>query len=384
MNNKKKFIFVFFSFYPENIPYNHIILEIIKYLLGRNCEVELITYQQSQEQITQLKEINEIRDLKITYIKKYFNHKDLSYLWFTFMSFYKCLIKKNCTILTPSTPPVLMLFSITLAKFITSNRFKLIYHCQDIHPEALGLIKPKNFIYYILEKIEKFSLRKTDLIITLSEEMMNVLNKKTKIKKIKIIDNYIPTKPNNQLSEKKQNHGEIKLIYSGNIGSFQNIEMLVDIILEDSINISLTIIGNGSHKNEIAKKIQSHKNHKKVILLDPVNLKDIGNIISEHDFGVISLIPNMLNYAKPSKMQSYLSEGVPLFFISDKNTSLEKLIAKENLGIYCYSDNKTSIIDALSKLKSFETNKENIIHAHNKINSRERLLFEFYTEITNI
>ena len=61
--------------------------------------------------------------------------------------------------------------------------------------------------------------------------------------------------------KKKSAFSEVKLIYAGNIGIFQNLELLVGILLNEEIpNISLTIIGEGVPKQNISKMISNHKN----------------------------------------------------------------------------------------------------------------------------
>lgn len=377
------FIFTFFSFYPENIPYSEIIKEMSVDLINKGCTVEIITYEQTKKQIASINKIEQLRKVKFTYIKKLTSSKLLSYIWFPVASFFISLNKKNCYIITPSTPPVLMPLSIALAKLIGANRFKFIYHCQDIHPEAMRAAGKTSYFNFILEKIEKFSLNRSDKIITLSEEMKKTLCKKTNNKNIFIVDNYIPH-TSSGIQTKKINNNEIKLIYAGNIGIFQNLELLVDILLNENIqHISLTIIGDGLSKKNILEIIKKHKNQHKVKILAPVASEEIGKIISTSDFGVVSLIPNMSRYAKPSKISSYLAEGVPVLCISDENTELEHIINKEKLGAYCYSNDRASIIKTLKNLNklSHELDKNTVISYYKKSNSKENLLDTFFNTV---
>ncbi|QTR51690.1 glycosyltransferase [Candidatus Thiothrix anitrata] len=278
-----------------------------------------------------------------------------------------------------------MPFSIALAKMIGFNRFSFIYHCQDIHPEAMQAAGRSGIFDFFLQKLEKFSLKNADKIITLSEEMKDTLHHKTSNKNIFVADNYIPH-VSSRSKKKKSKTSEVKLIYAGNIGIFQNLELLVDILLNEEIsNTSLTIIGEGASKKHISKMINNHKNQNKIKLLPSVTSKEIGEIIANHDFGVVSLIPTMSLYASPSKINTYLAEGIPIICISDKNTELEKIIHKEKIGAYCYTNDKSNIINTLRNLSQLknELDEDNIYSYYLKSNSREKLLANLFKTITS-
>lgn len=377
------FIFIFFSFYPENIPYAQIIKEISSYLIDRKCTVEIITLKQNQEQIAAVNEIEQLKQLEFTYIKKIFSSKSLFYIWFPVASFFISVTRKNCYIIAPSTPPVIMPFSIALAKMVGFNRFSFIYHCQDIHPEAMQSAGRVSIFDFFLQKLEKFSLKNADKIITLSEEMKDTLRHKTSNKNIFVVDNYIPHASSHS-KKKKSAFSEVKLIYAGNIGIFQNLELLVGILLNEEIpNISLTIIGEGVSKQNISKMISNHKNQNKIKILPSVTSKEIGEIIANHDFGVVSLIPTMSRYANPSKINTYLAERIPIICISDKNTELEKIIHKEKIGAYCYTNDRGNIISTLRHLGQLknELDEDNIYSYYLKSNSKEKLLASFFKTI---
>jgi hypothetical protein len=101
-----------------------------------------------------------------------------------------CLLKTRPKIIYISTDPPILIPFIT-AIYAKLFKAKLIYHIQDIHPEATNMIiKLNSLIFNLLKKIDIFTMKNADLLITITKEMKTeVLNRANTKKKILLMDN---------------------------------------------------------------------------------------------------------------------------------------------------------------------------------------------------
>ena len=104
-------------------------------------------------------------------------------------------------------PPVLIPFIVAIYSKIM--RVEYFYHLQDIHPEATNVVfKINYFLFSILKKLDNFTIRHANLLITLNEQMkFEILNRSNIQKQISIIEN--PSVQFNNISilkKKKDSH----------------------------------------------------------------------------------------------------------------------------------------------------------------------------------
>lgn len=134
----------------------------------------------------------------------------LDAIFFTFWVIF-CILKtwpKNIYVSTD--PPIIVPFvTAVLSKIIN---IKYTYHLQDIHPEATSAVKKLNFyIFKFLQKIDNFSIRNANSLITLSKEMQEVIiNRSNTTKKISIIENpSIISNTNKNIKKKEDFHSQV-------------------------------------------------------------------------------------------------------------------------------------------------------------------------------
>ena len=193
------------------------------------------------------------------------------------------------------------------------------FNVQDLWPEnveeVLG-IKNRivlNWIHYIVDKIYKES----DYILCASQGFVKQIAKR-RIGEEKLL--YWPQfceKPDyNKLKKPTlfQEEEECKLVFAGNIGEAQGLDLLVEAVerlKEEKIKIYL--VGDGRARKKLEQLIEKKGLQKKIIFVGRVSEKEADAYIRNADGGYLSFKNTPLfDLTIPAKLQSYLACGIPV------------------------------------------------------------------------
>lgn len=98
----------------------------------------------------------------------------LEVVFFMVWVFVSLLWQRPKEVYVSTDPPVLVPFVVFL--YSKLFRAKYYYHLQDIHPEAANIIVPVNKLaFWLLKKLDGFTVERAERVITLSGEMRNYL-----------------------------------------------------------------------------------------------------------------------------------------------------------------------------------------------------------------
>ena len=237
------------------------------------------------------------------------------------------IITRPQNVYISTDPPLIVPFMVALYSKLSSSKF--IYHVQDIHPEATNLFVNINiFLLNILKKIDNFTLCRASKIITLNEEMklQIILRSKTK-KEIKIISN--PSVPHNSLKLIKKKG----FFFTGNLGRFQRIPLLLDAINEYSKKggiLKFIFIGGGIYANKI---LEQSKNNPLVKYFKKMPFLKAKIIAENYEWALAPIDDQITKFAFPSKLSTYACTGAKILAICGEQTSVAQWTQDNRLGV---------------------------------------------------
>ncbi len=267
---------------------------------------------------------------------------------------------RECDVLfIDSTPPIQGAMAALIKKI---NKKPIVYNLQDIFPDSLvgtGLAKRDGLLWKIGRMIENFTYRNADKIIVISDDFKkNIMAKGVPEEKIEVIylwvdeNTVIPIPPEeNPLFEEFQiDKNKFNIVYAGNLGHAQNLEIIIDAAkeLKSNSNIQFLIFGTGGLEEEIRGWIEQKDLHNiKLLPLQPY--EQVSYVYGLGDLCIVSCKPGLGGSAMPSKTWSIMSSGRAVLASFDEG-DLKHIIEKNNCGVFTKAGCLTEFIATIEHL----------------------------------
>ncbi len=207
--------------------------------------------------------------------------------------------------------------------YIYKNRHKnskVIIYCQDIWPEVLleAGIKRKSIVFCVAKIISGYLYRKADKILITSELFADYLYDEFSISKKQT--KYIPNYGDDWVLkvDKKNDDKRIHILFAGNVGKAQNLDLLVDAvsICDSKSDLIVDIVGDGSAFEELKKKVSSLCLDDIIVFHGRKRKEELQEYYCMADAFFLSLkCRSRVCYTVPAKVQGYLGAGKPIIAV---------------------------------------------------------------------
>ena len=268
-------------------------------------------------------------------------------------------------------------------KYAKKHNVKHVLYCEDLWPESTVVthaVRKGSLMYKILYKWSKSLYEKCDEIIISSPSFKEYFNNELKItdKKFPHINQPILESKNKDIDPIKFSHKH-NLVYAGNIGEIQNIDLMVDAMkLIKSEDTKLYLMGMGQRLNHIKDRIEKENLKERVEYVGAFPIEKAERYFVNAAALVVALKnEGTVGRTIPNKAIQYMKYSRPLLGIlsGDGKELLEKakgtIFAGENAEdiankIDEICNKKPSELDALGKnnKKYFDDNlsSEKLVH----------------------
>ena len=341
----------------------HIMRDIILGLLERGHEVNLI-----QKQYLDLPQYPQQFDkyfgkqLQVHNIK--FEKKakaDLKARYLADLSYYR----QACKWMKKNKPDKVFLqscntafFTVFYAKHIL--KCPLLYNEQDIFPENAyfaGILSESSMIYKVAHALQKYAYKNATALSTISDDMKSTIVTRYGIPedKVQVIYNWgheelkAHSEQNNVFLKKyPKKPGEFRVVYAGNLGKMQNVELILETaaLMKDDADISFYIVGGGVNEVQL-KTFAKEKDLNNVTFVGMQPPEEVADLYAAADVNVIPLQKGLIYAALPSKTADCLITGKPIITCVDDESKFAKLVGKygiENAGTNQPDRLRTAII----------------------------------------
>ena len=262
-------------------------------------------------------------------------------------------------IMCSTAPQVTLGFAVSAAARLRGSRF--VYHCMDLHPE-IGRLSGEfanPVAFKVLSIMDRITMSRADTIIVLSQDMKAaVLARDPSLaSKIEVINNF--ALPDDAAPAPSPlgpaDPGTLRVVFTGNIGRFQGLETAVDAMRDLSLGtpVELVFMGEGKAKESLvvaARDIEG-KDDRTITFLPHGSAAEAKALMRTADLGLVSLVPEVIKYAYPSKTATYAVEGLPLLVACDEDSELARTVREQGLGLSVQTGSTNAMVQGIESAR---------------------------------
>lgn len=284
----------------------------------------------------------------------------LRYFFVSLFQLWNGLRAKNIDLVyVASTPPTQGALAAIVKKL---KHVPFVYNLQDIFPDSLvgtGLAKKGGLLWKIGRVIENFTYRNADKIIVISEDFKrNIMAKGVPEEKIEVIYNWVdenaivPVKEedNDLFEEFGISRDKFRVVYAGNLGNAQNIEMIVEAArrLKGNAQIEFVIFGKGGLEDDIKQtKDKERLDNLKILPLQPYDR--VAKVYGLGHVCIVACKPGLGGAAMPSKTWSIMSSGRAVLANFDEG-ELKEILEKNHCGAFTKAGDLEGFVSTIENL----------------------------------
>ena len=263
---------------------------------------------------------------------------------FTFMvqcALIALFARNICGIFFSTSPP---LIGVVAAMARVVRRVPIAYWAMDLNPDqliAMGKIKAKSVTARLLERINRFILERSSLIIALDRFMAARLRERGVSPSKLLVMPPWPHEDHLEIVERSRNpfrhkHGldeKFVVMYSGNHSPANPLKTLLDaaVHFKQDQNLRFLFVGGGSEKGEVERYIREH-GLANVVSLPYQPLAGLGDSLSAADVHVVSLGEAMVGIIHPCKIYGAMAVGRPVLFLGPRPSHVSDLLDGHLIG----------------------------------------------------
>lgn len=234
-------------------------------------------------------------------------------------------------------------------------RCKLVCYLQDLHPEvglALGKFSP-GLMTWVLRKLSQFGLRHADRIVVLGEDMKRRVLARGIPAKIEVVPNWAdssklrPGLPRDVLRQEWGVGTNLAVVYSGNLGLSQNLDMVLDAAAElRNEKVSFVFIGDGAHKKALENRVTTEGLAN--VRFFPYQPKDrLAESLGAADVHLVTLQKGVSGFIVPSKLYGILAVARPYIAAIDAEGDTAAVTERFRCGLRVDPDSPSQLADAI-------------------------------------
>jgi glycosyltransferase involved in cell wall biosynthesis len=239
--------------------------------------------------------------------------------------------------LTPSQADVVFIFELSPMTqalpgvwFAKRRRIPCYIYVQDLWPESVEIITGirNAFLLNCLGRMVDRIYRGCTKIFTTSQSFIAAIAARG-VPESKLIfwPQYSEVSTSSPITEgtpEIPDDGLLKIVFAGNIGFAQGLEILPEaalILQQRRTSVRFVIIGDGRYKSTLISIIQDAHLEEYFSLIERQPASRIPQMLSQCDVAFLSLAPSKIfDKTIPAKLQTYLASGMPIIAAADGET----------------------------------------------------------------
>jgi glycosyltransferase involved in cell wall biosynthesis len=260
-----------------------------------------------------------------------------------------------------TSPPLVGVIACTVG-FL--RRVPVAYWAMDLNPDqliALGKVKPTDFTARFLEAVNRFILRRSNLVVALDRFMADRLAARGVPDSKMLVQPPWPHEEHIEDVDRATNpfraqHGltpdRFVVMYSGNHSPSNPLKTLLDaaVRLKDDASVEFLFVGGGLGKREVEEYIGAHGlKHARSLPYQPIS--ELRYSLSAADVHVVSLGEGMVGIIHPCKVYGAMTVGRPILFFGPRPSHVSDLLDAHAIGTHVAHGDVDGAVEAIRRLR---------------------------------
>lgn len=237
------------------------------------------------------------------------------------------------------------------------RRGPLIFNIQDVFPDAAietGAITDRRVIA-LARWLERISYRRAAAVTVLSNDLRdNVVAKVDASRRgdVRVIPNFVDTdaiRPLERMTALRAELGigsETVVLYAGNVGFSQSLDMVVD-VARSMPELTFLVNGDGAARTSLVERAAGAPN---VRFSGYQPMERLAEVLATGDIHLVPLRAGLGRVSVPSKTYSILAAGRPALAAIDPGTEVPRILAASGGGVCVSPDDPEAFRRALAEL----------------------------------
>ncbi|MGK6351567.1 WcaI family glycosyltransferase [Parapedobacter sp. DT-150] len=320
---------------------------------------------------------------------------EFSFLGGVFPKWFGLLLKKKYDVVIDITPPFhLGFFAMLYAKL---KRAKLVTHIQDLQVDAakeLGMISNERLLNAMF-KAEKYLLDQSDAVSSISLGMKKkILAKGVSETKYIMFPNWVDEQAIKPLPKEQSLRSEWGIpmddkviLYSGNLGEKQGIEIIIDAAksFSDKPDVHFVICGSGGARDRL-KTMAEQAGLPQVRFYPLQPYEKLSALLAAADVHLVLQKKSASDLVMPSKLTGILAAGGCAIVSAMPGTALYEVVDHHQLGILIEPESAAALVNGLQQALHTDLNapRERARQYAERFLSKEQLLKEFEQNLVTL
>lgn len=283
------------------------------------------------------------------------------YLWFQFavtvLGFWKGI---PCDVVFVTSPPITFGLSGVLLAWLGGAAF--VYDVRELWPDApvqMGLIRNR-LLVWIAFAVERTVYRYADALSTIARSFREKLTERgVAPSKIHFTPNFVdveqmkPRSKANAFSAKHHLTDAFVVLYAGNIGLTQGLEILVEVgrAFRDDKKFRIVIVGDGAGRVKLEKAVaNSGLNNIRMLGFQPTDR--VADMYASADLSVVPLLSGFSYSTVPSKIYTSMAAGRAVLLSGEADSEAARLLEEAGAGVRVPPESATELVQALRQLRA--------------------------------
>jgi colanic acid biosynthesis glycosyl transferase WcaI len=266
-------------------------------------------------------------------------------------------VRRPDLIVTMTDPPIIGAVGWTISVL---RRVPLVVVVQDLHPDVgivLGRFK-HGVVSSLIDRLNRLVFGHACKVVAISESMKRrLLDKGVPSTRVAVISNWADTtaiapEPKvNPFSLQYNLATEFVVMYSGNLGLTQNLDILIRAAgnLRAIEDVKFVIIGDGAKKVHLAK-LAAELDLRNVLFLPYQPIETLRYSFAAADVFVVPLSRGMDGFVVPSKVFSIMASGRPFIASIEAASEVASIVREYECGVLVEPDDAESLAAAIRRL----------------------------------